>query len=486
MIKSMKKNDEFELSITGLGNAGEGIGHYEGMAVFVPGALPGDVILAGATKVKKKYAFARIIRMISASEDRMESPCPISDKCGGCSLMSLSYAKQLEYKGAKVREDLIRIGGFDPEYVDSVMEPVIGMDEPFRYRNKAQYPVGEDRGGEIITGFYAPHSHRIVPCADCMIGDEGDAAILRIVKMWMTDNNIPAYDEESGKGFVRHVLIRRGITESSQEIMVCLITNGEDTSCMESLIAELSGTRGIRSIVCNINTRRDNVILGKKTITLWGSDHITDMSLGLSFKISPRSFFQVNRKQTVKLYDKALEYAALTGRETVWDLYCGIGSISLFLAKKAGKVYGVEIVPDAILDARENARRNGITNAFFMTGAAEEVIPDFYTGRISFEDDAAGGTLTDGSMYEARDDMKHPDVIVVDPPRKGCDERLLGTMIAAGAGRIVYVSCDPATLARDLKILCADGFCLEKVCPCDMFGNSYHVETVAKLVKNKQ
>ena len=482
----MFKNQEFQLKITDIGDSGEGIGHFEGMAVFVNGTLPGDVILAGATKVKKKYAYARMIELIEPSADRVESPCPISDKCGGCSLMSLSYEKQLEYKAKKVRDKLIRIGGFDESFLDGIAEPILGMSDPMRYRNKAQYPVGEDGNGRFITGFYAVHSHRIVAAEDCYIGDKGDADILSVIKKWMTKNDVSAYDETSGKGVVRHVLIRRGcaskegcalatyVDESIQQILVCLIVNSNDLPYKESLISDLSQIQGMHSISININTRRDNVILGKVTKTLWGEDTIRDYSLGIGFNISPASFFQVNRRQTVKLYEKALSYAALTGKETVWDLYCGIGTISLFLAQKARRVLGVEIVPEAIDDAKKNAKEGGFDNAFFMTGAAEEIIPAYYEGRISFgdEDEVAGN------------EAGHPDVVVVDPPRKGCDEKLLATILSVGPDRIVYVSCDPATLARDLRILTDGGYELRKYCPCDMFPFSHHVETVV-LLNNK-
>ena len=389
-----------------------------------------------------------------------------------------------------MRENLLRIGGFTPEQIDAVMEPIVGMEEPWHYRNKAQFPIGYDRDGNLIAGFYAGRTHDIIANTDCMLGPTENREILEAVLTYMRENGVSAYREAAGEGLVRHVLIRTGF--SSGEIMVCLVINGKRLPAEERLVEKLSGLRlvggdlgealshdaaftaekedagkRIVSIAVSVNREKTNVIMGNEIRTLWGRDRIED-SLGvlgsterITFSISPLSFYQVNPGQTEKLYHLVLEYAELTGKETVCDLYCGIGTISLFMAKRAGKVYGVEVVPQAVEDAGENARRNQITNAEFYVGKAEEVLP------ILFETEAL-----------------RPDVIVVDPPRKGCDEKCLDTMIAMRPERIVYVSCDPATLARDLKILCQGGYEIRRVRAVDQFGHTCHVETVV-LIQRK-
>ncbi|MCR4782380.1 MAG: 23S rRNA (uracil(1939)-C(5))-methyltransferase RlmD [Lachnospiraceae bacterium] len=468
----MEKNDVIKLYIEDIGVNGEGIGHYEGMAFFVPGAIKGDTITAGITKLKKTHGFARVISVDEPSCDRVKPFCPIAKQCGGCQIQELSYEKQLEWKAAKVRSDLIRLGGFEEGFVDGVMKPIIGMDKPIRYRNKAQYPVGMNRDGKVITGFYANHSHRIVPIDDCMLGSEDNSIITKVVSDFMQEKNIPPYDEVTGKGLVRHILIRYGY--KSGEIMVCFIVNGEsievlnrnfEDELVSRLIEELPK---IASISVNTNTRKDNVILGRKTRVIYGKDTIEDQIGDIKFSISAQSFFQVNPYQTEKLYNKALEYANLTGEETVWDLYCGIGSISLFLAKKAKKVYGIEIVEPAVLDARKNAKLNGIDNTEFFVGKAEEVLPEFY--RKAAEENADSKSI-------------HPDVICVDPPRKGLDSKCIETMHKMAPKRIVYVSCNPSTLARDLKLICEGGYKICEVTPVDQFPNTVHVETVVKIVR---
>ena len=457
----MKKNDIFELEITDMGVDGEGIGHYEGMTFFVKDALIGDFIRARATKLKKNYGYARVEAVITPSTFRVEPKCALHRRCGGCQIQALSYEKQLEFKQGKVRGNLIRIGGFSEDEIDSKMLPVIGMDEPFRYRNKAQFPVGTDKDGNLVTGFYAARTHSIIPVEDCLLGVKENTPILEAIKAWMEKNHISAYDEESGKGLVRHVLIRYGFT--TKEIMVCIIINGHNLPEKEDLISCLSSMEGMTSISININTQNTNVILGDKTECIWGLPYITDYLGDVAYRISPQSFYQVNPVQTEVLYRTALEYAGLTGNEYVWDLYCGIGTISLFLAQKAKKVYGVEIVPQAIEDAKNNAKLNNIENAEFFVGKAEEVLPEFYEN------------LKEG------DAMLTPDVIVVDPPRKGCDQACLDTMLKMQPKRIVYVSCDSATLARDLRILCDGGYSLEKVQAVDQFPHTGHIETVCGL-----
>ena len=477
----MKKNDIFELEITDMGVDGEGIGHFEGMTFFVKDALIGDVIRARATKLKKNYGYARVEEIIKPSAFRVEPKCPHHRRCGGCQIQALSYEKQLEFKQQKVRGNLIRIGGFSESEVDEKMLPVVGMEEPFRYRNKAQFPVGMDKEGNVVTGFYAARTHSIIPVEDCLLGVEENAPILEQIKLWMSENGVSAYDETTGKGLLRHVLIRYGFT--TKEIMVCLIINEKKLPAQETLIARLEKTEGMTSISININTKNTNVILGDVTECIWGQSYITDYihlrntrdelvrkeeeytltDTAVAYRISPQSFYQVNPVQTEKLYSTALDYAALTGKEYVWDLYCGIGTISLFLAQKAKKVYGVEIVPQAIEDAKNNAKLNGIENADFFVGKAEEVLPEFYE------------SLKEG------DEMLTPDVIVVDPPRKGCDEACLSTMLKMQPKRIVYVSCDSATLARDLRILCDGGYEIEKIRAFDQFAHTMHVETTVAL-----
>ena len=369
----------------------------------------------------------------------------------------MSYEKQLEFKENKVRNNLERIGGF----TKIPMEPIVGMDEPYHYRNKAQFPVGTDKEGHIVTGFYAGRTHTIIPNRDCALGLPVNREILDIVIDFMEKYHISAYDEKTGKGLVRHVLIRCGF--SSQEKMVCLIINGKSLPHGEKLVEALRKIDGMTSISLNCNTERTNVILGHKTIVLWGQEYITDQIGDISYEISPVSFYQVNPVQTEKLYGLALEYADLHGEETVWDLYCGIGTISLFLAQKAKQVYGVEIIPQAIENAKRNAVKNGIENAEFFVGKSEEVLPEFY------EKEAAAGRKA------------YADVIVVDPPRKGCDEKLLDTIVKMAPDRVVYVSCDSATLARDLKILCEQGYELKRVRAVDQFCHTVHTEAVCCL-----
>ncbi|MCR4617679.1 MAG: 23S rRNA (uracil(1939)-C(5))-methyltransferase RlmD [Lachnospiraceae bacterium] len=513
------KNDLIDLEIEDIGVDGEGIGHIDGYTFFIKDAVIGDVVTAKVMKANKNYAYARLEKVITPSPFRVNPKCEIARQCGGCQIQAMNYEKQLEYKHNKVRNNLKRIGGFEDKLLDWIMDPIVGMEEPWNYRNKAVYPVGYDKEGKLIAGFYAGRTHSIIAGEDCYIGDKGNKEILDIILSHMEKEGIRAYDETTREGEIRHILIRKGFT--SGELMVCLIINNQglkrgadafrlkgkekspnkatekdknietlDKAEIKSgwitekefikgqgdLLATLSKIPGMTSISVNINSENTNVILGKETYCIWGKPYITD-SIGvrdmtkegypatgkrLEFHISPQSFYQVNPVQTEKLYSLALQYAGLKGKEAVWDLYCGIGTISLFLAGQAGKIYGVEIVPQAIEDARDNAIRNGIDNAKFFVGKAEEVLPQFYE-------------------LKSPTDMHHPDVIVVDPPRKGCDEMCLRTMVQMNPERIVYVSCDSATLSRDLKYLTTNGYKLLKVRPVDMFPHSVHVECAVLL-----
>ncbi len=489
-------------------------GERLGPVLFIKDTIIGDVAEVKVMKMKKTYGYARLLHIITPSPDRVEAPCPVARPCGGCQIQEMNYEAQLRFKEKKVRGNLQRIGGF----AEPPMESIIGMETPFRYRNKAQYPIGRDKDGNLIAGFYAGRTHTVIDCRDCLLGAKVNKSILDIVLNHMETYGIEPYDETAGTGLVRHVMIRvskevleeqiepmqymelrdnanasytaktahnaagdAALTEAvhgeadsassteaargkasgaSGQIMVCIVINGISLPKSDRLVQALCAIPGMTSITLNINRERTNVIMGRQLKLLWGKEYIEDTIGNIRFRISPRSFYQVNPRQIEKLYAKALEYAELTGLETVWDLYCGIGTISLFLAQNARAVYGVEIIPDAIRDARQNAELNGITNAEFFVGKAEEVLPEKYEKE---------GT--------------YADVIVVDPPRKGCDRSVLDTMLKIAPKRIVYVSCDSATLARDLKYLCAGGYELKKVCPTDMFANSCHCECVTLLEK---
>lgn len=457
----MKKNDEFIVKIEDMGVGGEGIGKVDGIALFIKDALIGDTVRAKVMKMKKQYGFARMMEIIEPSPWRVEPRCQFHRQCGGCQIQALSYEKQLEFKQNKVLGNLQRIGGFDVAQLN--VEPIVGMEEPYNYRNKAQFPIGTDKEGNVVTGFYAGRTHQIIPNRDCALGVPVNKQILDIVIGLMEEKGITAYDEESGKGLVRHVLIRYGFT--TKEIMVCIIINGKKLPYADDFVEALTKIEGMTSITLNHNTKQTNVIMGDEITLLWGQAYITDYIGDVKYQISPLSFYQVNPVQTKKLYGLALEYADLKGNETVWDLYCGIGTISLFLAQKAKQVYGVEIIPQAIENAKNNAKINGIDNAEFFVGAAEDILPEFY------KKEAAAGRKA------------YADVIVVDPPRKGCDSVLLDTILKMQPERVVYVSCDSATLARDLKILCETDYKIEKVCAVDQFCHTTHTEAVVKLVR---
>lgn len=460
----MKKNDKITVKIEDIGVNGEGIGKADGYTLFVKDAIPGDTVEVVITKPKKNYAYAKMVHIIEPSKERVPAKCPVARQCGGCQLQELSYEAQLAFKAKKVAGNLVRIGGFAPEMVERVMQPVCGMDEPFYYRNKAQFPIGTDKNGKVVTGFYAGRTHQIIPNMECALGVPVNQEILQIIVDYMNEYHVPAYNEETKEGLVRHVLIRYGF--ATGEIMVCLVINGDNLPYFEKLVDCLVKIPGMTSITYSVNRENTNVIMGKDIRVLWGQDFITDYIGDVKYQISPLSFYQVNPKQTEKMYGLALEYAGLTGEETAWDLYCGIGTISLFLAQKAKQVYGVEIVPQAIEDARRNAGLNGIENAEFFVGKAEEVLPNYY------------------AAYEREHGKRaYADVIVVDPPRKGCEEALLQTMVQMQPKRIVYVSCDSATLARDLRFLCEHGYELKEVTPVDNFCMTVHIENVAKLVR---
>ena len=451
-----RKNDLVTLEIEDCGIDGEGIGKADGFTVFVKDAVIGDTVTAKIIKAKKNYGYGRLMEVLKPSPYRVEPKCEFARQCGGCQLQALSYEQQLVFKTNKVKGHLERIGGF----TDIPMEPIIGMDELFHYRNKAQFPVGRNKEGKIVTGFYAGRTHNIIENRDCALGVAENKEVLDRVIAHMEKYGIEPYNEATGKGLVRHVLIRYGYF--TKEVMVCLILNGNKIPKEEQLVKSLCEIPGMTSITINVNKKHSNVILGEEIRLLWGQEYITDRIGDISYQISPLSFYQVNPMQTQKLYAKALEYADLHGEETVWDLYCGIGTISLFLAQKAKFVRGVEIVPAAIENAKENAKLNGLENTEFFVGKAEEVLPREY-----------------------KKNGVYADVIVVDPPRKGCDETLLETMVEMNPDRIVYVSCDSATLARDLKYLCERGYELRKVCPVDQFGMTVHVETVVLLSQQK-
>lgn len=457
-----KKNDELLLAIEDMGSEGEGIGRANGYALFVKDAIVGDVVKVRVMKTRKHFGYARLLEIVTPSPYRVEPVCPVARQCGGCQLQHCSYEKQLQWKQEKIAGCLKRIGGLEVD-----MEPIIGMEDPFHYRNKFQFPVGYDREGKLVAGFYAGRTHQIISCPDCVIGHPCNRVIVDTVLQFMEEYQIKAYQEQEHRGLVRHILIRIG--KATGEVMVCLVINGKKLPHEEVLVERLlkcpingidSSGLQIKSISLNVNQEKTNVILGREIRLLYGENYIEDCIGSIRYRISPLSFYQVNPEQTRRLYETALDYADLKGGEVVWDLYCGIGTISLFLAQKAAKVCGVEIVPQAVQDARVNAELNHMDNVEFFAGAAEEVVPEQYR--------RSGGKL-------------RADVVTLDPPRKGCDEKLLETVVQMEPKRIVYVSCDPATLARDLKYLCGKGYEVRRVRGCDMFGQSYHVETVVLM-----
>mgnify|MGYP002744729507 CR=1 FL=1 len=550
--KCYKKNDLVVLEITDLTEEGQGVGKKDGLVFFVKDSVMGDRVEARILKVKKNYAYAKVEKLLEASPYRITPLCPVAGKCGGCQLQHLSYEKELSWKEDRIAQSLIRIAGLSPEEVESKTEGILGG-VLSRYRNKAQYPVqngkelhveteqiGENsaldrkektakncivdgkREGNINSmsvvrkelsglkmGFYGFHSHRIIETEDCLINSAENPLILNCIKDWAREYKISGYEEETGKGLLRHIFLRKGF--STGEILLCLVLNGkslphgkelwekleglslrveegdlqrgEDVSCgmdaqsQEDVYCGKNGTvqGSIVGLCVNINEGSGNAILGRETRCLYGKDSIEDKIGELSFSISVPSFYQVNPVQTEKIYGKALEYAALTGEETVWDCYCGIGTISLFLAQKAKQVYGLEIVPEAIENAKKNAEKNGLQNAEFFVGAAEEVLPKWVEEQKR-ELSAKGADCGIGDMV---------DVVSLDPPRKGCDEACLSAVLELSPKRIVYVSCDPGSLARDIKYLGEGGYVLEKWVGIDNFPRTGHVECIALIQRVK-
>lgn len=449
----VQKNEFIDVVFEDLTHEGNGVAKVEGYPLFVPNCLPGEKAKIKVIKVNKGYGFGRLIELYEKSPERVEPDCPIYKECGGCQLQHLSYPGQLKAKHKQVEEVLKRIGKLE----DVIVHPVLGMEEPWRYRNKAQVPVGEREGG-LIAGFFQKRSHDIIDMEACLIQQEKNDKVIQNVKRICEKYGVRAYNEQTHKGTLRHIMARYGM--KTGEIMVVLITRTVDLPNKNQIIQEIIDSNpDIKSIVQNINLKRTNVIFGDDTNVLWGDEFIYDYIGNIKFAISARSFYQVNPEQTKVLYDQALKYADLNGKETVIDAYCGIGTISLFLAQKAQKVYGVEIVPEAIEDANRNAKLNGIENVEFTVGEAEKVIPKWY------------------------EDGVKADVLVVDPPRKGCDETLLQTIIEMKPEKVVYVSCNPATLARDLRILVDGGYKTAEVQPVDMFPQTMHCEAVALLVR---
>ncbi|MEL5865697.1 23S rRNA (uracil(1939)-C(5))-methyltransferase RlmD [Clostridium cochlearium] len=448
----VKKNNIYRVSITGMGTKGEGIGKIDNFTIFIPGAILGEEVEVNIIKVNKNYAVGKLLNIIIASEERVKPICDIYTRCGGCQLQHMSYKEQLNFKRQKVKDALLRLGGIDVE-----VEPVLGIKNPYRYRNKVQLPIGKENE-KVSIGFYAPRSHNIIDLKTCLIQDEKADDIIKILREWIKEFNVPIYNEKEHKGNLRHIMVRTAF--KTDEVMVVLVTKDKNLPHKEELINKLiENLQGVVSIIQNINSQKTNVVLGKESIVLWGKDKIIDYIGNFKFAITPLSFFQVNPIQTEVLYNKALEYAGLKGNEVVFDAYCGTGTISLFLSQKAKKVYGVEIVAEAIESAKLNAKENNVDNVDFIVGESEKVIPELIEKGIK------------------------ADVVVVDPPRKGCEKSLLEAMANMSPEKIVYISCDPATLARDLCVLEKLGYKVIRVQPVDMFSNTYHVENVVLLEK---
>ena len=451
----VEKNKEYVVEIQGLGYEGEGVCKIDNFTIFIPGALENEKVRITIVKINKNYGFGKLLEVIEPSKDRVVPKCGIYKRCGGCQLQHLSYEGQLKFKKSRVEDCMRRIGKLD----DFIIHDTIGMENPYRYRNKVQLPVGVGRNqGEINIGFYAQRSHEIIDMETCIIQDETADKVVSLVKQWIKEYNIEVYDEQNNIGIVRNIMLRKAF--KTKELMVVVVTRTMEMPHKNELIDMLkTNIPGIKSIIQNVNSKLTNVVLSDKCITLYGADTISDYIGDFKFNISPLSFFQVNPVQTEALYNKALEYAGLTGNEIVFDAYCGTGTITLFLSQKAKKVYGVEIVPQAIENAIINAKQNGISNAEFIVGEAEKVIPELIAQGVK------------------------ADVVVVDPPRKGCGIELLEAISSIKPKRIVYVSCDPGTLARDLGILKVMGYKTVEVQPVDMFPQTAHVEVVTLLVK---
>lgn len=452
----LSKNKEYVVDIVDIGQGGVGIGKYDGFTVFVDGGLINDRIKVRINKSKKNYAVGDIVEIIEESPFRVKRKCSDNLKdCGGCQIQELDYQKQLDIKTNEVKQVISRIGKLE----DVVIHDTLGMEEPVRYRNKAQFPIQKVNNNPLI-GFYKKKSHDIIPTDKCIIQHEINDKIMKIIKTYINAYKVSVYDEKTHTGVLRHLVTKVGFT--TNEVMVVLVANGKKLPYLKELASVLEeNVPGFKTLVVNVNREKTNVILGRENIVVYGDGKINDYIGELVFEISPLSFFQVNPVQTEVLYNKALEYADLKEDDTVFDIYCGIGTISLFLAQKAKKVYGIEIVEDAIKDAKINANLNNLDNVEFYVGKAEEVVPKMYK------------------------EGKTANVVVVDPPRKGCDEKVLDTIVSMKPDRVVYVSCNPSTLARDLAYLNERGYkCLE-VQPVDMFPHTMHVESVAKLEKIK-
>lgn len=447
----IEKNMEYIVKIESYGHEGEGIGKVNNYTIFIKGAIKGETVRVKLIKANKSYGIGKLMEVIVPSEGRTQPICSIYKRCGGCNLQHMSYEEQLNFKTERVRDVMERVGKLENPNV----HPTIGMYEPYSYRNKVQLPVGKHED-KIVVGFYAPRSHDIINMEHCYIQSKLGDKVIELVKDWMKEYNIKPYDEKTHTGTIRHIMLREGYT--TKEVMVVIVTNGSKMPHSQALVEKLKeNILYLRSVIQNINTDKTNVILGLNSKTLWGQDTISDYIGEFKFNISPLSFFQVNPTQTQVLYNKALEYAGLTGNEVVFDAYCGTGTISLFLSKKAKMVFGIEIIPQAIDNANENKKENNVENVEFIVGKSEEEIPKLIKSGIK------------------------PDVIVVDPPRKGCEESLLHAIAKVEPRTIVYVSCDPATLARDLKILEEKGYKTEQIQPVDMFPQTAHVETVVLL-----
>ncbi|WP_415322700.1 23S rRNA (uracil(1939)-C(5))-methyltransferase RlmD [Clostridium perfringens] len=453
----VEKNKEYIFDIISQGYEGEGIAKIDNKyPIFIEGALKGEKVKVRIVKVNKNFAYGKLMEVLEPSEERVNPPCAIYKRCGGCKLQHASYKAQLDFKWDRVKDCVSKIGKLDP----SIVKYPLGMENPWRYRNKVQLPIGLING-EVKIGFFAPRSHDIIDMESCLIQDEIGDKVVKLTREWIEKFNIRPYNvdgEYDEKGIVRHIMIRRGFT--TNEVMIVLVTNGEKLPHKEEFVdLMVKNIPGIKSVIQNINSKKTNVILGLESKTLWGEDTISDYIGDFRFNISPLSFFQVNPTQTEVLYGKALEYANLTGNEEVFDAYCGTGTITLFLSQKAKKVYGVEIIPQAIDNAWINAKENKVENVEFFVGESEVVIPDLINKGVK------------------------ADVVVVDPPRKGCDKKLLDAITNIDAKKIVYVSCDPSTLGRDLQVLEENGYKTLEVQPVDMFPNTAHIENVALLIK---
>ena len=453
----VEKNKEYIFDIISQGYEGEGIAKIDNKyPIFIVGALKGEKVKVRIVKVNKNFAYGKLMEVLEPSEERVNPPCAIYKRCGGCKLQHASYKAQLDFKWDRVKDCVSKIGKLDP----TIVKYPLGMENPWRYRNKVQLPIGLING-EVKIGFFAPRSHDIIDMESCLIQDEIGDKVVKLTREWIEKFNIRPYNvdgEYDEKGIVRHIMIRRGFT--TNEVMIVLVTNGEKLPHKEEFVdLMVKNIPGIKSVIQNINSKKTNVILGLESKTLWGEDTISDYIGDFRFNISPLSFFQVNPIQTEVLYGKALEYANLTGNEEVFDAYCGTGTITLFLSQKAKKVYGVEIIPQAIDNAWINAKENKVENVEFFVGESEVVIPDLINKGVK------------------------ADVVVVDPPRKGCDKKLLDAITNIDAKKIVYVSCDPSTLGRDLQVLEENGYKTLEVQPVDMFPNTAHIENVALLIK---